>query len=262
MRTTSRLVVALGTVLALFAAAAGTVAAAGISVSPTCGAAGSSATVSGSGFTNTTVNVLFGGSGGTNIGSMSTSGDFSGLSVTIPTSAAVGDNTIFATDGTSTATTGFTVIGNVGGASLSLNPTSGAAGSSVTLTGSGFSASEHVNLTVGGDCHTGHEDHGDQDDHRHGSAVTSDSGGNFTTTIKLSSLLSQGVHTLSATDRNGSHSAVATFSVTSSPVATQQCPGDNGDSRPGNGNGNGNGDDNHCHGDNQGNGDGQGENES
>jgi hypothetical protein len=312
MRTALRLFVALGTVLALALPAAGVVAAAGVSISPNSGAIGTGASVSGSGFAGmTTVDVHFGGRGGPLIGAESTdtNGNFSNLAVTIP-NVTGGTYQIFASDGSNTATTDFTVpssltlnptsgspgtgvsvsgtgflsgenvvVGwdnddnqvasatansnggfstnfnvpnsangshtvfatgqssgfqvtatftvnnsNVGGANVSLSPTSGPAGSNVTLTGSGYNANETVNISVDGGMVT---------------SVTSDGNGNFSTVITLSSSLSTGGHTITATGASSGHSASATFTVTSGQTTT--CTGD--DERPGNGFG----DDNHCH---------------
>ena len=89
-----------------------------------------------------------------------------------------GNHQVIAKGGTSgfTLSTTFSLGGtaNVGGASLTISPTSGAAGSQVNLQGTGFSANEQVNLAVDGSGVT---------------SVTSDGSGNFTTTITLSSSL-------------------------------------------------------------------------
>lgn len=310
MRTALRVIVALGTVLALVLPAAATVAAAGISIAPSSGAIGTGATVSGSGFSAmTTVSVLFDGSDGTLIGAESTdaSGNFNSLPVTIP-NVTGGTYEIFASDGTNTATTSFTVpssltltpasgtpgtsvsvsgtgflsgegvvvgwnragrqvatgtangngaftatfnvpnsgngdhtvfatghssgfqltatfaVNGSSAADLSLSPTSGPAGSDVTLTGSGFGANEQVNLAVDGGVVM---------------SVTTNGNGNFTAMITLSSSLAVGEHTITATGVSSGHSASATFAVTTRQQT--QCNGD--DARPGNGFG----DRNHCH---------------
>src|SRR6266704_5239273 len=87
MRTTLRTVVALATMLGLFLPAATSLAAASLSLSASSGAIGSSTTVSGGGFAaSTTVRILFGGSGGTQVGieSTGTSGTLPALVVPIP----------------------------------------------------------------------------------------------------------------------------------------------------------------------------------
>jgi hypothetical protein len=112
-------------------------------------------------------------------------------------------------------------------ANISLNPTSGLAGSSVTLTGSGFGANEQVNLTVDGAGVT---------------SVTSDGNGNFSVSLTLSSSLGTGQHTIAANGVSSGHSASATFFVTSQQPPSSSCSSDD-DDRPGNGFG----DPNHCH---------------
>src|SRR5262252_3673612 len=135
MRTAVRAVVAFATILALLSPGAASVLAAGISVSPGTGAIGTTTTVSGNGFAaNTTVRVFFNGSGGTQIGTESSdgSGNLPAFNVGIP-SVTAGTYQIFATDGTNTATTTFTVP-----SSLALAPTSGGQNTNVSVTGAGF----------------------------------------------------------------------------------------------------------------------------
>src|SRR5262249_47305369 len=141
MRTALRTIVALGTLAALCLPVAGSVLAAGITVSPNAGAPATTAGVSGNGFAgNTTVRVFFNGSGGTLVWTESTdgSGNLPIMAITIP-SATGGMYQIFATDGSNTATTSFTVP-----FSLSLSQPGGGAGSAVNILGSGFLPSETV----------------------------------------------------------------------------------------------------------------------
>jgi hypothetical protein len=142
MRTAVRGLVALGTILALFAPGASGVVAAGISASPNAGAVGTATMVSGNGFAaNTPVRILFNGSSGTQLGSPITSdgsGNLPSTSVVIP-SVTAGTYQIFATDGANTATTSFTVPFN-----LSLSPASGGVGTGVNVSGAGFLANEGV----------------------------------------------------------------------------------------------------------------------
>src|ERR1051326_2468287 len=141
MRIILRTATALAMVTALFLPAATTFAAASISLSASSGVVGTSTTVSGGGFAaNTTVRILFGGSGGTQVGSESTdgSGNLAGLGVTIP-SVTGGTYVIFATDGGNTATANFSVP-----FSLSLNPSSGGPGTTINVSGTGFLANEGV----------------------------------------------------------------------------------------------------------------------
>ncbi len=146
MRTTLRTVVALATMLGLFLPAATSLAAASLSLSASSGAIGSSTTVSGGGFAaSTTVRILFGGSGGTQVGSESSdaTGNLPGLAVTVP-NVTGGVYQVFATDGNNSASANFTVP-----FSLSLSPGSGGAGTTITVSGTGFLASEGI--TVGWD---------------------------------------------------------------------------------------------------------------
>src|SRR6266567_3343021 len=118
MRTTLRAVVALATMLGLFLPAATSLAAANVSLSTGSGAIGSSTTVSGGGFAASTT-------------------------VTIP-NVTGGIHQVFATDGNNTASANFTVP-----FSLTLGPGSGGAGTTITVSGTGFLASEGI--TVGWD---------------------------------------------------------------------------------------------------------------
>jgi hypothetical protein len=223
MQAAIRGIISLGIILALLVPGATAVAAAGVSVSPNVGVAGTATTVSGNGFAaNVPVRILFNGSSGTLVSTVSSdgSGNFS-ASFTIP-NARAGTYQIFATDGSNIATTSFTVP-------LSVRPASGRAGRPVSLSGTGFSASEQVNLAVDGGGVT---------------SVASDGNGNFVTTLQLSSSLALGAHTISATGASSGHSASVTFQVTSEraqQAVAVACT--SGDER----HGNGFGDENHCH---------------
>ncbi|MCA1647454.1 MAG: hypothetical protein LC797_19015, partial [Chloroflexi bacterium] len=142
MRTPLRVGVALTVILALFVPVATSFAAASISVSPTIGVPGGSTTVSGGGFAaNTAVRILFDGSGGPQVGSESSdaSGNLPSLAFVVP-NVLGGTHQIFATDGTNTATTEFSVT------NLALSPNSGGPGTSVTISGTGFSSGEAVSI--------------------------------------------------------------------------------------------------------------------
>ena len=122
--------------------------------------------------------------------------------ITIPESTA-GAHTITVTVGSSSATASFTVTGI--SASLSpLSPTSGLAGTNVTVSGSNFSAStaldfkfDTATLTPTGSTQT-------------------DSGGSFTSIITVPSSATTGAHTITVTA--GSSTAAAVFTVTSTPA--------------------------------------------
>jgi large repetitive protein len=144
MRAPLRAVVALATLISLVLPAATTFAAASISLSPNVGALASSTTVSGGGFAaSTTVRILFGGDDGTQLGSESTdaSGNLPGLSLTVPNLIG-GTYQVFATDGTNTASANFSIP-----SSLTLSPSSGSPGTSVTVSGTGFLSGEAISVT-------------------------------------------------------------------------------------------------------------------
>ena len=315
MRTTVRAVVALGMVLAAFAPLGSAAAAAGITISPNSGAIGTTASVSGSGFVaSTTVQIFFDGADGALVGAEASdaSGNLPPLNVVIP-DVTGGTYQIFATDGTNSATTTFTVpssltlspssgtpgttvnvngsgflsgegivvgwnnasrevaaatantsgaftasfavpsssrngdhqviatgqssgfattaIFSVSGGSnppptLTLDPTSGPRGSSISVTGSGFGASEQVNVAV---------------DDSNVTSTNTDASGNFSTSITAASTLSNGAHTISATGVTSGKTASDTFTITNAQ-GQSPCP-DDANTRPGNGNG----DKNHCH---------------
>lgn len=203
-----------------------------LTLSPTSGGQGTSVSVSGTGFLSGETIAMSWDQGGNQVATATANGN-GGFSATFSVPSSTGTHTVFAMGQTShfTLSTTFSVSGNVGGANLSISPTSGAAGIAVSLSGSGFNASEQVNVAVDGS--------GVQ-------SVTSDGNGSFATTITLSSSLALGGHTISASGTSSGHMAFATFSVTSVGQAQDQaatsCANDE-DSRPGNGHG----DKNHCH---------------
>jgi hypothetical protein len=197
MRIAVRGVVVLATIGALLAPGATSVFAAGISVNPGTGAIGTSTSVSGSGFAaNTTVHVFFNRNGGKQIGAESTdgSGNLPGFNVTIP-SVIAGSYPIIATDGTNVATTTFTVP-----SSLTLNPSSGGSGTSVSVMGAGYLAGEGI--VVSWD----HPGQGNQV-----AAPTADSSGTFITSFSVPS--SSGTHTVFATGRSSHFALSAVFAV-------------------------------------------------
>ena len=201
MRTALRVLVALGTVLALALPAAGVVAAAGVSISPGSGAIGTGATVSGNGFSPTkTVQVFFNGSGGALIGAEAadSGGNINNLSVAIP-NVTGGTYQIFATDGSNTATSNFTVP-----SSLTLNPSSGAPASGVSVSGTGFLNGEGI--VVGWDTA------GNQV-----TTATANSNGGFSANFNVPSS-ANGNHTVFATGQSSGFQVTATFTVNNSNV--------------------------------------------
>jgi len=104
--------------------------------SPTSGPAGTTVTINGSGFTGTTA-VTFGGLGG----SFSVTSDTVIQSI-VPAGAATGPLSVTTPAGTATSTNNFTVVNPP--AISSFSPTSGPAGSAVTISGTGFTGAAAV----------------------------------------------------------------------------------------------------------------------
>jgi hypothetical protein len=203
-----------------------------LSLSPTSGPTGSGVTVSGAGFFQNESVIVGWDQPGNQVATVTANGNggFS-TSFNVPSGATDANHTVFATGVSSrfalNATFNVNGTNNVGGANLTLSPGSGPAGTTVSLNGTGFSASEGVNLAVDGGGV---------------SSVTSDGNGNFSTTVQTSSSLGVGAHTISATGASSGHSASVTFFVTAlRGQAAAACASDTER------HGNGSGDDNHCH---------------
>jgi hypothetical protein len=197
LRTVLRVLVSLGTVLAVSGPSALIVSAAGISANPNSGAVGTQTTVSGSGFNvNAPVNIFFNGNSGTFLGSQSSdgSGNLPGIGVTIPNVTA-GNYQIVATDGFNRASTSFSVP-----SSLSLSPTSGATGSGVGVSGTGFVQNESIII--------GWDQPGNQV-----ATVTANGNGSFSTSFNVPSGASNGNHTVFATGVSSRFALNATFNV-------------------------------------------------
>ena len=118
-----------------------------LGLNPTSGTVGESVTVTGAGFTpNGTVSIDF---SGTNVAT--TSADDSGAistTFTVP-SESPGSYSVTTTDagGAGSATASFTVVQNL---FLTVDPTQGQAGTTVTVTGAGFTPSGTVNIDFSG----------------------------------------------------------------------------------------------------------------
>lgn len=186
-----------------------TVIATSITLSPTSGFAGSSVTVAGNGFiAGSGVTIKFGTSTLTTTPSsvvVSSTGTFS-ATITIPTTVSTGDHTVTATDTSGkTATATFQVL--VSG-SITLSPTTGNRGASVTLSGSNFSPTSTI--TIKFDSTTLQTSP---------STITTSSTGTFSATITIPITASTGPHTITATDAAGRIGA-ATFTVASGGVLT------------------------------------------
>jgi hypothetical protein len=180
---------------------------------PTTGSAGTAVTVSGSGFTASTAIVFkF-----DTIIITPTSGDSmtrsSGLfisSITVPTGSAAGAHTITVTAGTSTASATFTITGTVSATLSPLSPTSGLAGTNVTVSGSNFPASTALVFTfdTAALIPTG--------------STQTDSGGSFTSIIAVPSSAIAGAHTITVTA--GSTTTTAAFTVTATTTTPPPPP--------------------------------------
>ena len=171
-----------------------------ISLNPTSGPVGSTVTITGTGFDpDSTVTITF---GGTALGTVTTNsnGGFSATFI-VPLSSSSEDHTVTATQGSNSASKTFTVTSSTI-PTITLNPTSGPVGTSVTVTGINFVPSTPVTITFDGNAVTTTPP-----------AVTADSNGKFTATITVPVKLS-GAHTIAA------NSASKTFTVTPSTIPT------------------------------------------
>src|SRR3989475_788425 len=189
---------------ASFTVTTGTPAAA-ITLNPTSGPTGTTVNISGSNFAaNSGITISYDNAGiattPTTITTTST-GSFTG-SITIPSSSAAGTHTVKATDGSAnSASASFTVTTGTITPTISLNPSSGPVGTTVTVSGSGFASNSGISITYGGTAIITNP-----------TTITTDSTGSFagSITVPPSSL---GTHTVKATDAS-SNSASAQFTVT------------------------------------------------
>jgi hypothetical protein len=185
-----------------------------IAISPSSGLAGSTANLSGSGWAQGNVTVIFAGSSTTTV--VAGANGQIAAAYTIPTSAALGINQIVATQQAKTASTTFTVVARA----LSLTPTSGPKGTSVLVTGSNMSTGPgHYiaagNLTFGGNTWNT-------------ANISIDTSGVIipvTLTVKPEFLL--GANTVQAIDDQGLI-ATATFTVTKPTIAINPTTGPKG----------------------------------
>lgn len=173
-----------------------------LSISPGSGPVGTSLVVAGEGFAASSA-VTVTGSGGTVC--TTTSGADGAFSCSFVLSAApAGALTLSATDASSDTASGtFTVL-----SSLTVSPTSGGAGTTVTFTGTGFGAG--VTVTVRGSGGTA-------------CSGTSGATGSFTCSFLLPTSFPAGATTFTASDPAGD-SATATFTVFGTPGASAPTP--------------------------------------
>jgi hypothetical protein len=127
--------------------------------------------------------------------------------ITIPTGASAGAHSITATAGGVSASTTFTVTGVATPTLNALNPTSGPAGTSITISGTGFAASTALVFQFGTTTVTPTS----------GSTQTG-SDGSFSSIIVVPSGTTAGTYTITVTA--GATSDAATFAVTTSATTT------------------------------------------
>ncbi len=177
-----------------------------VTISPTSGGAGSTVTVKGVGFApSTTVTIKF---DTTTLATTpanlvtNSSGAFS-ASVTILSTATAGSHMISTNDitgKTATATFQVFVLGTI-----TISPTSGGPGATVTATGSNFNPNSAITIKF--------------DTTVIPTTITTTSSGTFTATITIPITASRGTHTISVTDASGATGS-ATFSVAGGGIIT------------------------------------------
>lgn len=173
-----------------------------VTISPTTGIIGTTITVSGSGFGATkTITIKFDSTTvTTNPATVTTtaSGLFSSVTFAVPSGVSAGSHAVSATDGTLTGSATFTANPS---ATITLTPTSGGVSTSVSISGSGFTASSSI--TVKFDANTIATTP---------SSITASSSGAFSAAITIPSTAAVGSHTITATD-SAAKTASASFSV-------------------------------------------------
>lgn len=177
-----------------------------LSISPTSGAVGTALLGTAKGFlASHNINIKFDGVSKQN-GTSNTIGSFASISFNIP-SALAGSHTVSATDGSHTATATFTIPSGSGSGSLtpaiSLNVTSGATGSGVSVNGNGFNKTSHIQFYFNGGL-LGTSP----------AFVQSNSTGSFANTIFTVPLLPLGAYVVKANDTLG-NSATTTYTISS-----------------------------------------------
>jgi hypothetical protein len=183
-----------------------------ISLSPTNGPIGTTVTVSGSNFVpSSTIVVRFGPSQvqttpatvtASNVGSFS-------ASFTVPSYSA-GNYVVSATDNSinnNTASAPFTLT-----PTITISPTSGIVGTTVTVSGSNFAPSSTITITYNGMAQSTSP-----------STVTSNNTGSFTATFSVPVTSNGGLNTVTATDAS-SNSASATFTATATSITITSSP--------------------------------------
>ncbi len=175
---------------------------ASITSTPNVGPSGSEVTVDGTGF-GARENITFA-FDDVDLDAIATTDDLGVFSATIaiPAGAADGDHSVSASDSLgNVATTTFTVAAEeetTVAASITASPSSGSAGSEVTIEGTGLGAGENVTFAFDGNPLN--------------ASVTADNLGSFSATAMIPVDASSGDHEISASDISG-NTATATFTV-------------------------------------------------
>jgi len=188
-------------------------AAASITLSRTSGSPSSTVTVTGTGFARNTVTAILFDYAFVEETTTSANGAFT-KSITIPTTANGGIHRITANDGVSSVDSTFTVDSQT---MITLSPTNGVIGSTVTVTGSNFGASKTITIRFD-----------NSNISTNPVTVISTGTGSFAATLAIPSNAIAGSHTVSATDGtlmasgifNVSGSSIVTISPTSGAVGT------------------------------------------
>src|SRR2546428_22535 len=194
-----------------------------LSLNPTSGPAGTKVTISGRNFAaNSGITISYDNNAITTTPATITTdstGGFTG-SITVPSSSAAGTHTVKATDASAnSASASFTVTTPPPPpvAKISLNPSSGPAGTTVTVTGTNFSPNSAINtVTYDGTSVTTNPP-----------IIQTDSSGGFSATFAVPSASNPGSHTVNATDAS-SNSASASFTVTTPAITLNPNSGPTG----------------------------------
>ena len=182
-----------------------------ITISPTSGAVGDTVTISGTGFAaSSSVTISFDAVSQTTT-STNSSGTFTATTFAVP-STSRGSHTVKAQDASSNyATATFSVS-----TKITINPTSGPSGTTVTVTGTGFGASQTITIKYNGTAVVTTP-----------SPITTGSTGSFSATFTVP-VLAAGTYVVEASDTSANSATanfVSTTSATILPVTTTSSPG-------------------------------------
>jgi hypothetical protein len=181
-----------------------------ITVTPASGGVGDTVSISGTGFTYSSSVTIYFDSTSMTSATTNSSGTFPSTSFAIPSSSR-GSHTIKARDDSGNyATAAFTVAHKI-----TIAPTSGVSGTTVTVKGTGFSASQTITIT-----------YKDVAVSTTPASITTDANGSFTASFTVPAGLA-GTYPVEVSDGTYIASAnfTATINVTTSPVTTEASPG-------------------------------------